>query len=172
MKASVGIDVTADVEEQGLDLTQVGEQAYDQRLDLLHDIGSEALVGLLNEACKSGNVEDIKILITRQGADPHAGDYDGRYPVHIAAAHGKLGVLNYLYEHHNVDLNSVDNFGGTAILDALSHNQSETVKWLRQRGAKVDTQKVRADLFDACAKGNLKDLNRFLDAGVYIDLCD
>lgn len=42
MKGTVGNDVSPLIEDEGLDMIQIGEQAYDERLDLQHDIGEEA----------------------------------------------------------------------------------------------------------------------------------
>ena len=68
MKNTVGIDISYDVEAKGLDLAQMGEQAYDQKLDLLDDIGGEAVISLLNAACSGGDVDDVQALIEMQGA--------------------------------------------------------------------------------------------------------
>jgi Amt family ammonium transporter len=73
------LDVTAAVEEKGLDLIQIGEQAYDTVLPPLLDIGSDALLLKLNEACMFGNLERVKSLIS-DGANPLGSDYDGRTP--------------------------------------------------------------------------------------------
>ena len=43
MKIPVRIDVEPDVEEKGLDICQMGEQAYDDELLAVLDLGSEAL---------------------------------------------------------------------------------------------------------------------------------
>ena len=92
MRRTVGIDVSADIEEQGLDVTQIGEEAYDTRLDPLLDLGLDALTRKLIEAAHIGSVEQIENLI-RAGAKPGRADYDGRTPAHIAAAEGRLRVL-------------------------------------------------------------------------------
>ena len=43
MKITVRIDVETSVEEKGLDISQMGEQAYDDELLAVLDLGSEAL---------------------------------------------------------------------------------------------------------------------------------
>ena len=152
-----GIDVSAEVEEKGLDLTQIGEQAYDERLDLKTDIGSDALVSFkiseilatcifplsnswyvvvasvflmlsiyalpclqiakLTHACAVGDLQKIKYLL-KEGADLDCCDYDGRTPLHLAAAEGHTAVLQFILRHkqsHGVDLNAKDRWGRTAL---------------------------------------------------------
>jgi hypothetical protein len=167
MKHTVGIDVTFDVEAKGLDLAQMGEQAYDQRLNLIDDIGGDALISLLNEACASGDVEDIKALIETQGANPEWADFEGRQPVHTAAAAGKIEVLDYLYTRHQVDLNAIDNNGRRPLFHACQRRQHETIRWLRENGGIIDRSLIETDIFDIVASGDkVEDLQAFIDAGV------
>uniref|UniRef100_A0A7S2VEY5 Ammonium transporter AmtB-like domain-containing protein n=1 Tax=Entomoneis paludosa TaxID=265537 RepID=A0A7S2VEY5_9STRA len=172
MKATVGIDVESEVEETGLDLTQIGEQAYDQRLDLLHDIGAEALGGMLNEACSTGDVDDVHVLISRQGADPHLANYDGRRPVHVAAASGRLNTLKYLHQSHAVDLNVEDTQGNTPLLEALRNRNITTVKWLRENGATLGTAAIESEFFDICARGDRPTLRFYVEAGADVNMSD
>ncbi len=79
MKQTVGIDVTPAEEEQGLDLTQIGEQAYDDRLEDILDIGQEAVTAKLIISAKHNDLQQIKELVNN-GADPEVGDYDDRTP--------------------------------------------------------------------------------------------
>ena len=171
MKRTVGIDVPPEVEEQGLDLVQIGEQAYDQRLNLLQDIGEEALISLLNEACSAGDLEEVKTLI-RNGADPSGCDYDSRYPVHLAAASGRTSVLDYLSNVHHVDLQCRDKFGRTPMSDAVHNSRTRAIKWLRDRGAIIDTETSEMDLFKYCSTGDVERLKLLIDAGVNVNIAD
>ena len=56
MKITVRIDVETSVEEKGLDICQMGEQAYDDELLAELDLGSETLSVQLCEAAFDGNL--------------------------------------------------------------------------------------------------------------------
>ena len=56
-------------------MSQMGEQAYDQKLDAILDIGLDILASNLCEACYDNDFDKVKELISI-GANPSAGDYD------------------------------------------------------------------------------------------------
>ena len=66
----------------------MGEQAYDDDLNVALDLGAEALSVKLCEAAFDGNLSKVQELI-KSGADPLYGDYDGRTAYHLAAAEGR-----------------------------------------------------------------------------------
>ena len=57
------LDVSTTEEEMGLDFFQIGEQAYDDALDPLLDLGEDVLLHKLCDACKTGNFARVKQLI-------------------------------------------------------------------------------------------------------------
>ena len=63
MKITVGIDVDPDTEEIGLDIVQVGEQAYDETLCPVLDLGSEIMTAKLCEPAKHGDLDRVRALI-------------------------------------------------------------------------------------------------------------
>merc|ERR1719510_386790 len=75
----------------------------------------------------------IKQLIN-MGAHPNTGDYDGRTPLHLAAAEGKMQVLKYLMTVKGANINVVDRFGGTPLEDAERHEEMAAVKWIKSMG--------------------------------------
>ena len=87
MRRFVGIDVSPEAEEKGLDFVQIGEQAYDETLAPILDLGVEVLTTKLIDAARAGNLPRVKALI-QAGAPPESADYDGRSAMHLAAASG------------------------------------------------------------------------------------
>ncbi len=85
-------------EDQGLDLTQMGEQAYDQQLDLHLELGNDALMLKLCTAAAQGELATLKMLL-RAHADPYGADYDERTPLQLAAAGGYVDIVDYLISH-------------------------------------------------------------------------
>ena len=73
MKLLVHTDVSPLEEEQGLDLSQVGEQAYDDRLDMLDDLGESVATQKLCHAAALGNIVEMQELL-RSGAKASSKD--------------------------------------------------------------------------------------------------
>ena len=146
MKITVRIDVEPDVEEKGLDICQMGEQAYDDELLAVLDLGSEALSVQLCEAAFDGNLERVKELI-KLGADPKDGDYDGRTAYHLAAAEGRLDIVKYLNDHKPISYEFKDKFGNTPLSEAFNHSHSRIVEFLVSKGAKLISSDYVNDFF-------------------------
>ena len=102
--------------------------------------------------------------------------YFFRYPVHLAAAHGRNAVLDFLYTYHQVDLDVRDNFGMTPMLEAVQHSRKETVAWLRKRGVMLciadDQEQAKAAVFDICSKGDMPTLELYVQSGIDFDFTD
>jgi ankyrin repeat protein len=172
MRKVMVIDISHEVEEKGLDLTQIGEQAYDDSLDLVLDLGGETAQALMCEAAASGHLSEVQRLV-QGGVQPGAPDYDGRTPIHIAASTDHLVVLRYLVEQCKVDVNPLDNFNGTPLSDALKHGHARCVKYLVERGATLpDGHSVTLDLLEAVADGDVTRVEAFLHAGVDANASD
>ena len=84
--------------------------------------------------------------------------------MHLATAQGRIPVLEFLHTYHRVDLDCIDNFGTSPLLEAVKNSRMDTVSWLRSRGVKLsiadDAQK--AVVFDVCSKGDLATLNLYV----------
>ena len=51
------IEISAEAEEKGLDLTQIGEQAYDDKLSLKETMGEDAMTLQLCHAAQAGDLQ-------------------------------------------------------------------------------------------------------------------
>jgi ankyrin repeat protein len=175
MRMTVGLDVSPEAEEMGLDKVQIGESAYDQDLNALLDLGSDALTTKLCEAAAAGDLAEVRNFLSL-GADATLADYDGRTALHLAAAEGHLSVVKLLAERHGVDLNALDRYNGTPLLDAVTHDHDQVARWLRAHGAHVSDASMRtlgAKLRTAASKGDTNSISRLVGvAGVHPDAAD
>jgi len=102
-------------------LAKVGVASYADEAQKLCDLAAK------------GELDSLKMLLTK-GAHPTAADYDGRTAIHLAASEGRLNVLQYLATIKGFNINVVDRFGGTPLVDAIRGNHINTVDWIRSKG--------------------------------------
>ena len=105
-----------------------------------------------------------------------AGDYDGRTCLHLAACEQQLGVIHFLmYCHTNkdlpfakkVELNPVDNMGGTPLEDAVRHGHQVVEMLLRQHGGVCsDDPKAMEEARRRQAQANAERRNRSVEKEV------
>ena len=69
-------------------------------------------------------------------------DYDGRSPLHIAAAENHLDLVN-LFLKWNADVNILDNYDSTPLSDALNAKHWKLAKYLYSKGGKLGFLKTR-----------------------------
>lgn len=83
--------------------------------------------------CKKGPYKSVlKALESGQGKD--VPDFQGFYPIHIAASYGNLEAVKALLDH-GADVNSMAAKCSTPLHEAVAHNHLETVVELLERGA-------------------------------------
>jgi Amt family ammonium transporter len=157
--ATVGMNISVEMEDEGLDKTQIGEIGYDivgNSDTYLAD--AEQQTQELIEACARGNLGLAKKLV-RAGADPQRGDYDARTPLHLAAASGHLHIVEWLHDacKQKIDSDAKDNFGGTPMQDAMENGHEDIVQFLKARGGTVvDASRYTGMLCDAAYDGNVQ----------------
>eukprot|EP01061_Rhynchopus_euleeides_P005264 TRINITY_DN1451_c0_g1_i1.p1 TRINITY_DN1451_c0_g1~~TRINITY_DN1451_c0_g1_i1.p1 ORF type:complete len:823 (+),score=360.46 TRINITY_DN1451_c0_g1_i1:122-2590(+) len=100
---------------------------------------SFSLQGTQNELIKaaaSGDVNEIERLI-QNGADPNQGDYDHRYPLHLAAEEGHMEAVMLLVECHAL-LDVKDRWGTTPLRGAIRNTHNDIADYLKDQGALTD----------------------------------
>lgn len=106
--------------------------------------------------------EDQATLLRRYiaaGADVNAADYDKRTPLHIAAAEGKLSLVELLVVEGGADLAAADRWGNTPLAEAQRVDAAQVVAYLRSDEARQAAVKAR----QAAAAGAGSDLASLSD---------
>ncbi|MEN0067799.1 MAG: ankyrin repeat domain-containing protein [Myxococcota bacterium] len=85
-------------------------------------------------AASSGDLGELGRLDV-EGFDLSGGDYDGRTPMHLAAAEGHIDVVEFLLQR-GVSADAVDRWGGTPLDDARLGSHRAVIEKLEATGAK------------------------------------
>ena len=95
-----------------------------------------AYVDKLINACKSGNLQNIKEFINKDQIN----EDNGGWPlIHWAAHFGHLDIVIYLHQNGSqIDIKAHDEW--TPIYEAARAGHCEIVKYLHQHGAQIDVK--------------------------------
>lgn len=123
--------------------------------------------------CNAAAQDDIVMMesFTENGIDPNCGDYDNRTALHLAASGSKLRVAEFLVRK-GADVNAVDRWGNTPMVDALSASSDIMVKLLRCYGGSLPKGYGVEQLLKASGYGNIFMIDILLCAGVNVNSVD
>ncbi|KAI0523222.1 hypothetical protein KFK09_005616 [Dendrobium nobile] len=117
----------------------------------------------VNNAASHGDLHHLKGLI-RAGADPKKTDYDGRSALHIAASRGHEDIALFLIQE-GVDVNAIDKYGSTPLLEAIKCKHDLMVTLLINKGAILGLNDAGNQLCEAVSRGDSGFLKRVLSCG-------
>ncbi|CAG5098084.1 Oidioi.mRNA.OKI2018_I69.XSR.g15365.t1.cds [Oikopleura dioica] len=120
------------------------------------------------EACRSGNLNRVRELISIHGNSINARDADGRRstPLHFAAGFGRKEVVEYLLETGG-DVGATDEGGLISLHNACSFGHADVVRMLIEAKSDVNTQDRWGwtSLHEAAIKGKADVCILLLQAG-------
>eukprot|EP00736_Rhodelphis_marinus_P010665 Rmarinus@m.2341 len=149
-------------DEDGKGLAQIIKQAKQNKL-------VERATSMCNAATKGdiGMLENLLSSSTER--DVNVGDYDERYPLHLAASEGLVETVKWLL-NNGADTDVRDIFGNTPLVDAVRGGHSEVAKLLYNRGSRLPTNTMLiSSLMYACSEGDLDRVKLHIDNGVRAD---
>ena len=82
-------------------------------------------------AASTGDIDELKRLIA-YGHDLDGADYDGRTPLHLAAAEGRIEAVRYLV-NQSITLSPSDRWNNTPLDDARRHDHPDVVELLESQ---------------------------------------
>ena len=85
---------------------------------------------VLHNACASGNVDLVRILISEYGSDPMARDSAGDTPLHVAALNGEEEVVREFVDRYKCPVDSVGALGQTVLHKACASGNVDLVRIL------------------------------------------
>ncbi|KAG0132550.1 ankyrin repeat protein nuc-2 [Tuber indicum] len=91
----------------------------------------------LHEAANTKRLSVLSELLKR-GVDPSRVDVYGRIPLHYAAMHGHVEMVQLLVNVQPPTIDAVDHDNFTPLIHAITHNQQEVVRQLIDCNARVD----------------------------------
>ncbi|CAI7799240.1 unnamed protein product, partial [Closterium sp. NIES-54] len=121
-------------------------------------------------AAWTGDMAQLQQLLAA-GAKADRADYDGRTPLHLAAAGGHNDLVRLLLLE-GAQVSAVDNFGTTPLLEALRAGHDETAAILASKGGTVGLQEAGPVLCAAVAAADTDLLQRLLSHGVHPSASD
>ena len=98
-------------------------------------------------------MDRVKELV-KVGVDPSLADYDKRTALHLAAAEGHLHVVTWLVEEAKVDVNPLDRFGHSPLVEAKENLHDDIFNYLLQQGARAKGSATNVHLLCKASAGD------------------
>jgi quinoprotein dehydrogenase-associated probable ABC transporter substrate-binding protein len=127
----------------------------------------------LGNAVMAADIERVKYLLTKSGADVNYKGYDGETPLHLAVVNSDNELITLLLEH-KARIDEPDRDGYTPLALAAARNKTSTIKLLTAHGANVEAtiSGGYTPLFIAIGQGKLAAAKALIDAGAKCDVVE
>ncbi|KAF9777534.1 hypothetical protein IL306_004394 [Fusarium sp. DS 682] len=123
-------------------------------------------LGGIGTCPESSNEEIVKSLINIGGANPHFKDNNKRTLLSWAVTTKKLGIVKYLVQHPEVDINDPDKDGRTPLSWSAEQEDAEVVRYLLSIdgiNVNIEDKENRSPLFWATRPNNAPMIKLFLE---------
>jgi quinoprotein dehydrogenase-associated probable ABC transporter substrate-binding protein len=120
----------------------------------------------IHNAALAADIERLKYLMTKPGADANAKGDDGEAPLHLAVTNGDTEMITLLLDR-KADINEPDGDGYPPITLAAARNKVKVIKLLAARGANLEAAIPGGytPLFVAIGEGKYAAAKELMDAG-------
>ena len=110
----------------------------DNVIELLHQAGAHLAASSSGTAiCEAAAKNDVQGLmrLIENGVDPNTCDWDHRSPLQLGASNGCVDAVAYLLSKPGLQVNYRDQYGGTALEDAIRNKHQKVQELLLQARA-------------------------------------
>jgi quinoprotein dehydrogenase-associated probable ABC transporter substrate-binding protein len=120
----------------------------------------------IHNAALAADIERLKYLLTKKGADINAKGDDGEAPLHLAVTNGDTEMIALLLDG-KADINAPDGDGYPPIALAAARNKVAVIKLLASRGADLEAaiKGGYTPLFVAIGEGKYAAAKELIDVG-------
>ncbi|KAL3159544.1 hypothetical protein ABBQ38_009960 [Trebouxia sp. C0009 RCD-2024] len=132
---------------------------------------NERVVRLV-DAAATGNVAEVNFMLSGNDVEVDDGDYHQRTALHLAASNGHIAMVRHLVLIHGANMNVLDRYNGSPIMDAVRHKHSDVVAFLKRNGAVLHHDKAKGSLFKACVDGDAAYVELLINNGMSPNTCD
>mmetsp|Transcript_8871 Transcript_8871/g.12308 ORF Transcript_8871/g.12308 Transcript_8871/m.12308 type:complete len:583 (+) Transcript_8871:693-2441(+) len=130
--------------------------------------------GMSTELCQyasKGNHKSLRKYLSGMQLDSDSGDYDGRIPLHLAAANGQLDACRVLIAH-GANPSQKDRWGRTPLLEAVENEHDKIIDFLLLKKAEICLTKPGQYFCNAAFNSKIDLLKRLCRAGADVDSAD
>jgi ankyrin repeat protein len=128
--------------------------------------------GPIHDACKAGDLGQVKALLAKDPSLLQAKTEEGKSPLHMATGWGQVEIVKYLIAV-GADIHAVNNNGGNPIHVAGSQNQPECARILVAHGARINAKQGKTGstpLLIAVFKGNHEVARVLVELGADVNI--
>jgi ankyrin repeat protein len=101
-------------------------------------LASHCITPCLHFAAERGDTKAAAMLILELNYSVRGRDSDHRTPLHTAAGHGNIAMVELLVDRFDASTSAIDKYGQTPLAYAVSRKKNNVIKWLVDIGANIN----------------------------------